>query len=232
MRYSEYKYVIEPERLPYAIALMDSLYGHTDPFPDGKVHSVYFDTLPLTSYDQCVNGSERKIKYRIRWYDGGRVQAQIKEKDLFGVSKMKGALAMSAPAFDTQIPLFWHMLPFVKNNGDNAAIQARSARIGPLMPLLHVSYHRRRYRGFDFRMNLDSCIAVEMMGRHPEGRVAKTMIPMAVLEIKTTQERPVLPFSTAMILRQDSFSKYMLGIKLLTGAPDVLNRYVSVNGVY
>ena len=231
MRYYEYKYVIEPEQLSYAIALMESLHGGTDPFPAGMVHSVYYDTLPLAFYQQCVNGSERKTKYRIRWYDGGQVQAQIKEKDLFGVSKMKGALSLVSPSSNAQLPSFWHQLPFVMNQGDNAAIQARSATMGPLMPLLRVSYHRRRYRNFDFRMNIDSCISVEMAGRHPAGRVAKMMIPLAVMEIKTTQERPVLPFSSAMVLRQDSFSKYMVGIKLLTGESDVLNRYVTVEGV-
>lgn len=232
MRYYEYKYVIEPERLSYALALMESLYGGTDPFPAGMVHSIYFDTVPLTCYQQCVNGSERKSKYRIRWYEGGQVQAQIKDKNLVGVSKMKGALAMTAPTATAHLPSFWRQLPFVAGHGDNVAMQARSAMMGPLLPLLRVSYYRRRYRSFDFRMNIDSAIAVEMTGRHPAGRVAKTMIPMAVMEIKTTQERPVLPFATAMVLRQDSFSKYMLGIKLLTGEHDALNRYVTVKGIY
>ena len=71
MNYNEYKYVIELDRVPYAVALLESLYGNTDPYPHGTVNSLYYDSLSLAMYEQCVGGNEFKAKYRVRWYDGG-----------------------------------------------------------------------------------------------------------------------------------------------------------------
>jgi hypothetical protein len=107
-------------------------------------------------------------------------------------------------------------------------MQLRGARIGPLYQLAHIRYYRRRYRSFDFRMNIDSNIELEVNARHPLGLISKIRIPLAVLEIKTKQERPILPFLGALKLRQDSFSKYALGMKMLLREPDALNRYLVI----
>ena len=54
MSYNEYKYVIELDRVPYAVALLESMYGNTDPYPHGTVNSLYYDTLSLAFFQQCT----------------------------------------------------------------------------------------------------------------------------------------------------------------------------------
>ena len=82
--FREPRHVIELDRVPYAVALLESLYGNTDPYPHGTVNSLYYDSFSLAMYEQCVGGNEFKAKYRVRWYDGGLYQAQIKDKDMYG----------------------------------------------------------------------------------------------------------------------------------------------------
>lgn len=228
MSYNEYKYVIELDRVPYAVALLESIYGNTDPYPHGTVNSLYYDSLNLALYQQCVDGNEFKAKYRVRWYDGGVYQAQIKDKDVYGVGKLKSRLQFAQTTPVSKFPRFWHDLPF--NDTDQSArdMQLRGSRIGPLYSLVYIRYYRRRYRSFDFRMNIDSNIELETNASHPLGIANKIRIPLAVLEIKTKQERPILPFLGALKLRQDSFSKYALGMQMLLREPDALNRYLVI----
>lgn len=227
MLYNEYKYVIELDRVPYAVALLEAMYGNTDPFPHGTVNSLYYDSLSMALFQQCTGGNEYKSKFRVRWYDGGLFQAQIKDKDVYGIGKLKTRLSIPVGTPVRAFPQFWHDLPF---GTDDVAtrIQTRGVRMGPLFPLVHIRYHRRRYRSFDFRMNIDSNIEIESLAQHPLGLVAKQRIPLAVLEIKTKQDRPILPFLSALQLRQDSFSKYALGLQMLLKEPDALNKYLVV----
>jgi len=120
------------------------------------------------------------------------------------------------------------MLPLTEGERTAMDIRARGTRMGPVYSVAHIRYHRRRYRSFDFRMNIDTNIEIESTGKHPMGVVGKQRIPLAVLEIKTTQDRPKLPFLGALKLRQDSFSKYALGMQLLLREPDALNKYLTV----
>jgi hypothetical protein len=228
MSYNEYKYVIELDRVPYAVALLESMYDNTDPYPHGTVNSLYYDSVNLALYEQCIGGNEFKAKYRVRWYDGGVYQAQIKDKDVYGVSKLKSRLPFAQHTPVARFPMLWHDLPFNDTEQSARDMQLRGARIGPLYQLAHIRYYRRRYRSFDFRMNIDSNIELETNARHPLGLISKIRIPLAVLEIKTKQERPILPFLGALKLRQDSFSKYALGMKMLFREPDALNRYLVI----
>lgn len=228
MNYNEYKYVIELDRVPYAVALLESLYGNTDPYPHGTVNSVYYDSFSLAMYEQCVGGNEFKAKYRVCWYDGGLYQAQIKDKDMYGIGKLKTRLPYQPNTPIAALATYWHMLPFTEGERTAMDIRARSTRMGPVYSTAHIRYHRRRYRSFDFRMNIDTNIEIESTGKHPMGIVGKQRIPLAVLEIKTTQDRPKLPFLGALKLRQDSFSKYALGMQLLLREPDALNKYLTV----
>ncbi|MFM2031784.1 MAG: hypothetical protein RLZZ297_549 [Chloroflexota bacterium] len=231
MQYNEYKYVIELDRVPYAVALLESMYGNTDPYAHGTVNSLYYDTLAMAFFQQCTTGNEIKSKYRVRWYDGGLYQAQIKEKDLYGIGKVKAKLGLPVGTPISALPQFWHDLPFGEGDAAAQTILARARRIGPLFPVAHVRYHRRRYRSFDFRMNIDTNIEVRSNPLHPVGVVTEVRIPLAVLEIKTKQDRPILPFLAALSLRQDSFSKYGLGMQLVFREADALNKYLVVPGV-
>ena len=213
MQYNEYKYVIELDRVPYAVALLESMYGNTDPYAHGTVNSLYYDTLAMAFFQQCTTGNE------------------IKSKDIYGIGKVKAKLGLPVGTPISALPQFWHDLPFGEGDAAAQTILARARRIGPLFPVAHVRYHRRRYRSFDFRMNIDTNIEVRSNPLHPVGVVTEVRIPLAVLEIKTKQDRPILPFLAALSLRQDSFSKYGLGMQLVFREADALNKYLVVPGV-
>ena len=88
--YYEYKFLVENRRLPLVLLFLKSLYGGTDPYPCNFVETIYYDTLDLKCYKDCLNGSLSKRKFRIRQYQGtDLIQAQVKQKYLLGVWKSK-----------------------------------------------------------------------------------------------------------------------------------------------
>ena len=63
--YNEYKFHVSQESLTYVLDVLRSLYGGSDPFPEGIVDSIYFDTLDGMCLRQCENGEGNTILFAI-----------------------------------------------------------------------------------------------------------------------------------------------------------------------
>lgn len=213
--YYEYKYLVPHENLNTVRHVLEELYGGSDPYSEGVVDSIYYDTSDEICLAQCLNGDARKTKFRIRGYgNGSYVQVHQKLKDLYGVSKHKSKIVKvkkkveSAPNWDS-------LFPDTKDLSSFNSIKFNSESVGPLFPSIQVKYHRHRYRTFDFRMTLDTNIEVSSLSNGIPRSITNDIFPFHVLEIKTMQTRPKLPFIGIVKLRQVSFSKFMIGIHRL-----------------
>ena len=228
MSYYEYKYKIGLSRLNAVIDMFDSLYSGTDPYPSGCVNSVYYDTLDIRHYHTCRDGNSEKKKFRIRWYEGDiKIQGQLKEKSILQVRKWKHTFSGIGTDASYLFNVLWHQL-FDKEVHDSDVLRMYHDGVGAgiMWPLVRVSYQRRRYRTYDYRFNIDSNIVAEAVPGHPVGLTGVVRVPFAVLEIKTMQERPYLPFMGDLRTGQISMSKFALGIQLLFHEVGVLNKYV------
>ncbi len=212
--YYEYKYLVAHAYLPQIYQLLEALYGLSDPFSQGLVDSIYYDTLEEDFYGQCVNGDEFKHKFRLRGYgDGSYGQVHEKVKQLSSVAKFKSKIKPvasrggNAPDWDALLPQ--------GKAADFGHIMYHARQFGQLYPSIRVKYHRHRYRLFDYRITLDTNIEVFAPSNGLPRCLSYATFPYHVLEVKTGKRRPNLPFVGLIKLKQVSFSKFMLGLGML-----------------
>jgi len=216
--YNEYKFKVTNAALPMVRTVLTSLYGGTDPYPEGIVDSIYYDTLDRRSYFQCFNGEARKTKFRIRGYgDGKFAQIHLKEKNLYGVAKLKAKITPvagirnGAPDWEEEL----HPLIAPENAAMFSKIMAAASHFGPLVPAVRVRYHRYRFRMNDYRITLDTNVEVMSFSDGRDRFQDYAVIPYHVLEVKTMEARPHLPLLGLLRLPQISYSKFFLGLGLL-----------------
>lgn len=213
--YNEFKFLVSNQSLRYVIDVLESLHGGSDPFPEGIVDSIYYDTTDEIFYNQCLNGENRKRKFRIRGYgDGNFHQLQMKDKDLTIIRKLKDRIK-AVQVIGEQAPLWYQLVPAQENTPMYTAIMTFANSSGIIIPSIRVRYHRRRYRINDYRLTLDTHIEVMSFANGLETRFSHGYLPDHVLEIKTADPRPYLPLLGLTKLPQVSFSKFFLGLNLL-----------------
>lgn len=212
--YYEYKYLVRHRYLNQITDLLDEFLGHSDPFPSGIVDSIYYDNYSEDLYFQCLNGDSDKLKFRIRGYGNNQYGSlQQKLKRLSGVGKYKSKIE-SISSSDNSAPFFEELKPY-QENFDFSFIQYSTRPYGVLLPSIRIKYHRHRYRHFDYRITLDTNIEAYAPNNGIPRKISYGILPYHVLEIKTQNARPLLPFIGLVKLQQVSFSKFMLGINLL-----------------
>ena len=213
--YNEYKFHVPNESLAYILNVLVSLHGNSDPFPEGVVDSVYYDTPDLYFYNQCLNGEPLKTKFRIRGYgDDSFSQLHLKGKNLFTVAEKKQPIQPISLAMVAHLD--WHdIVPRGSDVEQYNAIRAHSAQYGTLLPVIRVKYYRYRFRLLDYRMTLDTNVEVSGFDNGITNHESYGVLPNHVLEVKTVDPRPHLPLLGLMRLPQISYSKFLLGLNLL-----------------
>ncbi len=212
--YNEYKFLVTNEQLPYVTNVMQALHGGSDPFPEGVVDSVYYDSFDRAMYHQSRNGENRKRKFRIRGYGDGRFhQIHLKDKNLTIIRKLKDSI-QPLVITDGHLPDFSEIRA-AREGGDHSRILSMAAQYGPLEPVIRVRYRRLRFRSNDFRMTLDTHIELMGFANRIDLFQSYAVLPFHVLEIKTVDPRPHLPLLGLSRLPQVSFSKFFMGLNLL-----------------
>lgn len=210
--YNELKYLVTNEQLGSVLQILQALYGGSDPFECGLVDTLYYDTVGGKYLKQCLRGDCRKSKIRIRGYgDGNFDQLHRKQRHLDMVTKDKYRIEPIAWR-DSHAPE-WKDLKISAGGAHNCQV----ADISPdfMIPVIRVTYLRYRFRIKDHRLTLDTRIEVSAPAN---GRITKkqhAILPDHVLEIKTTESRPVLPLLGLVRLAPASFSKFKQGLALL-----------------
>jgi hypothetical protein len=212
--YNEYKFHVSHENLSSVLDALTAFYGNTDPFPEGFVDSIYYDSMNQYSYRQCLNGEPVKRKFRIRGYgDGSFNQLHLKEKDIFGVAKLKVKIQPVSAQY--MVAPEWHSFVPMENQDVFFQIFGEASLLGPLIPAIRVRYYRYRFRVNDYRITLDTNIEVMSFLNGVAAVACYGVLPTHVLEIKTADPRPHVPLLGLKRLPQISFSKFYLGLNLL-----------------
>lgn len=213
--YYEYKYLIRHEHLTQIKHILDNTCGGIDPYPSGVVDSIYYDTLNENLFEQCLNGEYYKCKFRIRGYgDGFYGQAQLKIKKMSSVTKYKAAID-KVTGEQNKFPFWESLTPSEQHSTGFEMINYIGQRYGSLTPSIRVKYFRYRYRLYDYRITLDTNIEVFLPTNGLPGKLNYASLPYHVLELKTLETRPNLPFVGLIKLHQISCSKFMLGNMML-----------------
>lgn len=218
--YYEYKYGVQHRNLSQVISLLENFLGQLDPFSVGIVDSIYYDTMDRRMYAECVNGDAKKAKFRIRGYgDGTFNQVHQKQKNLSAVSKYKSKIH-PVSLKGAAAPMWTDINPLDRTCLNFEAIQINASAYGFMIPVIRVKYKRYRYRIYDYRITLDTDIEVTELSsflNRSELVAHSYVFPFHVLEVKTRDIRPNLPFMGVISLPQISCSKFMLGLNYLSG---------------
>lgn len=214
--YNEYKFLVRNEQLSYVSDILESLHGGSDPFPRGIVDSIYYDTIDGRFYQQSLNGDARKRKFRIRGYgDDSFHQVHLKDKNLSVVTKLKDRIK-PVQIVGQVAPHFFELNPARTDSGDFPVILSMASHYGVLVPVVRVRYRRQRFRILDYRMTLDTQVEVMGFSNGVDLKSNYAVLPHHVLEIKTVDPRPFLPLLGLMDLPQVSYSKFFMGINILS----------------
>ncbi len=190
-------------------------------YPPREVNNIYLDSPELRDYVAHVNGAERRLKTRVRWYGAlnGRIAAPALDR------KIKEGLLGTKSVL--RLP------PFALNGGLHpealAALFDRAAIPDPLRlaldalhPTLINRYWRHYYVSGDgrFRLTVDS--RLEFF--HPEVNTAAMLASAphecpVVIEVKfgADQAEAAERITTALPFRLTRCSKYVWGIERLAG---------------
>jgi hypothetical protein len=213
--YNEYKYLVSNEKLDYIRSLLSCLHGKSDSFPEGVIDSIYYDSMNRACFRQCLDGDQRKIKFRIRGYGGNSfTQVHLKRKDVYGVSKLKSSISWGC--HDGHDAPEWDSISSLGEKGRSLVnILSSADQFGRLVPAVRIRYYRYRYRIHDYRVTLDTRVEAQGYSNGWDKAQQYAVLPYHVLELKTLESRPVLPFMNLIQLPQISFSKFFLGSQLL-----------------
>lgn len=206
----EKKYVGDGRLLDACRSLLDWACVPDPTFPEGEIHSVYFDSPALEAYAEKDNGDRLKRKVRIRWYGGAGKTAFIEVKSRIGAARTKERKRVEADErWLARAPLTdgkWIDLLAGGTRGMESGAPTH------WVPMACISYLRRRYLcpRTGARVALDARIRAERFNGDvlPFARAAR--LECVVCEIKDTDSEasPLAEELHRAGFRLRSFSKY------------------------
>ena len=212
--YYEFKFPLSKQQLGPVKELLDLQFENSDPYPFGRVSSLYYDSPDLKLYELCINGLGTKQKFRLRSYkeDGVYHQFQVKTKSESTVKKVK----VDSPLLSPQAsPQEFSIQNVIGENGEEILYRLEQqghksfASLNDLLPTVEIVYDRFRYREYDYRITLDTNIRTRYLRTDFNNTYT---LPQAVLEIKTTNPTPHIPLLGFMPISVNSFSKYKIAL--------------------
>jgi hypothetical protein len=177
----------------------------------GILHTVYFDSTDLRHYAEKRESDFLKTKLRLRWYVPSVTPRAAPQAAFLEVKRKFGGVRRKQR---TPVPVEACRAPFdapaLRQAVELAAdLDYRGVR-SPL-PVLHLSYERRRFveAGTGARLSLDTAIGTRWVNDAVLALGARRDLTVGVLEVKSPYRH--LPRSLeplAPYLRKSAFSKY------------------------
>lgn len=212
--YFEHKFRIERADLARVRAILTAQFGGSDPYPEGMVDTVYYDTEAFELYALCARREPQRIKFRARGYrDGELTQLQIKVKRDAGQHKLKARLRGARRA--TELGPWDELVNGVEGREARAALAGVSAPWGRLHPCLRVRYERARFRVFDQRVTLDTNVRFDAVPGAFTSRRPSARLLDGVLEIKSHQPEVHVPLLGLVQLAPRTLTKFREGVAAL-----------------
>lgn len=228
--YYEYKFLVSPPKKKALLNILDGLYGRSDPYCKDRVRTIYYDSIDRRSYQECLDGHSKKLKFRIRSYGENPTwwTLQLKEKNFLTTRKhslrlnqkmidfSKWPLELKLESMDISSPNYSHILHSSKNRM-------------LLRPVLETLYTRHRFRTPDVRLTFDEDLVFNRMETGRGYAHSQVFLNYAVLEMKTSHDFPRLALLNNFGLKLGTFSKFMYGLRSTSGYFDMSES--SLNGV-
>lgn len=228
----ERKFFILPQNIGSAYTLLRQICRSDKEYPEGKVNSLYFDTIDLDEYYKSESGDFNKDKVRIRWY--GDVNENIGTTPVYLELKSRQGFASSKQRIQLIVPSY---LLKPENLGKGIVDKTRliDTLAGfkhfpdkPMRPIIKISYYRYRFNEMftRTRVSLDHSICSTMIAPDLGYRERELRLPGGVIEIKG--QKIELPETIKRIKLLDTdwsrFSKYSLSIDAHLAEPGTIAR--------
>lgn len=208
----EVKFVLPAHSIAPARALLAGLFRPEAPHARSRIGTIYFDDRNLSSVDEKLASDYRKIKIRLRWYDGaGPVHLEVKRRVGSRREKLRHELPVDGARLEAG------GLAAAERCGVVEALRANGV-VPPadLAPALRLAYERERYvdPATGARLSLDTAIAAleqaPWCAAAELERGAADELDVALVECKGTSRElpPALRVLEALGARRRSFSKY------------------------
>ena len=186
----ERKFYVTPEKMAFARSLLSQLCLKDDKYPHGIINSLYFDTPDLDLYQKSDDGSYKRDKIRIRWYDKPdpdqqEVPVYLELKSKKGYASKKYRRRALAP-----------VERLCKMQAGNAIIDFNVMSLTlsefgyfseePLLPVILISYERYRFVEImtGTRLSLDFKIRSTLVIPGAENSRPDLMLEGGIIEIK------------------------------------------------
>lgn len=209
----EIKFVGPAREAPFAAAALEAVCPPDDEFPENVVHTVYFDSPDLASYEEKANGDYLKAKLRLRWYaqageparktrEAWTAWLEIKHRCGSRGWKRRKRLELPGPS------------PLEGLDPERLGAIVREHLGSPRRPTCWLSYSRTRLRGPDglTRLSIDRDLRVEWVASWVPTRPSGAGPRVFVVEVKgpTGAVHPGLSPFIMRHARKRSVSKYAL----------------------
>jgi hypothetical protein len=216
----EIKFVGPAREASFAAAGLTAMCPLDDEFPVNIVHSVYFDSPDLASYEEKANGDYLKAKLRLRWYaqpretrragtDAWTAWLEVKLRQGSRGMKRRKLLHLPGPS------------PTEGLNPERLGAIVQEHLGSPRRPSCWLSYARTRLRGPDgaTRLSIDRDLRVEWVARWIAARPAGPGPQVFVVEVKgpTAAVHPGLSSLIVRHARKRAVSKYALCLEHARG---------------
>jgi SPX domain protein involved in polyphosphate accumulation len=187
-------------------------YNFIEQHKERVVHSIYFDTPDLNSFNENIEGFESRYKVRIRWYNNDYKSAKIEIKTKENLVGKK--LIYKLDNFNQDVDL----LEYIKKIQINSDIQYDLIPyILNTLPISYNNYSRKYFESFDkkIRITIDTNLKFKRLFRYSIPKLNQmNQIDYSILEIKYKPEDEDLVSrilsNTFLVLRK--FSKYTAGV--------------------
>ena len=161
-------------------------------YPQGLVHSLYFDSADLDQYERSASGEYRKDKVRIRWYGNSHQAAseipvflELKSRQGFASSKQRRRFLVPTPQLETA--------QLVKGIVSKTTLIETLAGFGhfpdkPLKPIIAITYQRYRFNEIltgirvSFDHDIRASVVAPELGHH--SIAGEITLPGGVIEVK------------------------------------------------
>jgi hypothetical protein len=215
----EIKFVGPAREAPFAAATLAAVCPPDDAFPVNLVHTIYFDSPRLASYEEKANGDYLKAKLRLRWY--GRPGARPARGEPW-TAWLEVKLRQGSRGFKRRKRLDLPGPSPLEGLDPEALRPIVETEVGsPWRPTCWLSYARarRRWPGGDSRISVDRDLRVEWVAGWVSGRPAGPGPSVFVVEVKgpTAAVPPALSTLIVRHARKRAVSKYALCLEHARG---------------
>ena len=174
------------------------------------VNSIYYDTIALDNLYHNINGSDNRVKYRVRWYN------QINNSEVFFEKKIKSGLITKKKKISLGF-FSSHFLLRKYLKSENFLKKINTYTTQNLIEVLAVSYERAYFGDFEKKLRVTFDTKIKTQKRNMDTFFE---IDSDILELKydLTESNFVKNKikKTNFNLRNQKFSKYVRSFLLLS----------------